>query len=86
MPMRSDSFGLSENECLDRVFILNERYLRSVLTTYVDHYNRERPHRGLDLLPPEGPPNIQSLSPTLDNIARRDRLGGMLHEYYREAA
>ena len=74
------------NECLDRVFILNECHLRSVLTTYVDHYNRERPHRGLDLLPPEGPPNIHALSPTRDNIGRRDRLGGLIHEYYREAA
>jgi putative transposase len=73
-------------ECLDRVFILNERHLRSVLQTYVDHYNRERPHRGRDLLAPEGRPNIQPLSPTRDNIARRDRLGGLIHEYYREAA
>lgn len=74
------------NECLDRVFILNERHLRSVLTTYVDHYNRERPHRGRALLPPEGRSNIQTLSPTRDTIARRDRLGGLIHEYYREAA
>jgi putative transposase len=52
------------NECLDRVFILNERHLRSALTTYVDHYNRERPHRGLALLPPEGRSNVSFPSPT----------------------
>jgi putative transposase len=74
------------NECLDRVFILNERHLRSVLVTYVDHYNRERPHRGLDLLPPEGRSDLQLHSPVRSNVARRDRLGGLLHEYYREAA
>jgi putative transposase len=73
-------------ECLDRVFILNEGHLRSVLETYVDHYNRERPHRGIDLLPPDGPPNIKSLSPTSGHIGRRNRLGGLIHEYHREAA
>jgi putative transposase len=36
-------------ECLDRIFVLSERHLESVLKTYVNHYNRERPHRGLDL-------------------------------------
>ena len=74
------------NECLNRVFILNERHLRSVLTTYVDHYNRERPHRGLDLIPPEGRSDLSCPSPTSDSIRRRDRLGGLIHEYYREAA
>jgi len=73
-------------ECLDRLFILNERHLRSVLDTYVDHYNRERPHRGRELMPPEGRPNIESFSPTAIHIGRRNRLGGLIHEYYRQAA
>ena len=62
-------------ECLDRLFILNERHLRSVLQTYVDHYNQERPHRCLDLLPPEGRSRLQSHAPTSDNVVRR----GLLH-------
>jgi len=37
-------------ECLDRVFLLGERHRHSVLETYVEHYNRERPHRLLDLV------------------------------------
>lgn len=32
-------------ECLDRIFALSERHLESVLKTYINHYNRERPHR-----------------------------------------
>jgi hypothetical protein len=36
----------------------------------VDNYNRERPHRGRDLLPPEGRSNIQSLSPVGDNCPK----------------
>jgi transposase InsO family protein len=72
-------------ECLDRLLILGERHLRAVLDTYVDHYNHQRPHRGLDLHPPNGPPPDVPLAPA-DTIVRRDRLGGLLHEYYRSAA
>ena len=72
-------------ECLDRVFLLGERHLRSVLGTYVEHYNRERPHRGLDLLAPEGAKDVSPLT-TDDSVTRRDVLGGLIHEYYRRAA
>jgi putative transposase len=34
-------------ECLDWLLILGRRHLEHVLRTYVSHYNRERPHRGL---------------------------------------
>ena len=36
-------------ECLDWVLILGRRHLERVLGVYLEHYNRERPHRGLDL-------------------------------------
>ena len=72
-------------ECLDRIFIVNQRHLQSVLNTYISHYNQERPHRGLDLRIPEGgPPVRQTEAPSL--IVRRDRLGGLIHEYHRKAA
>src|ERR671934_40486 len=41
------------SECLDWLLILNRRHLERVLRTYVDQYNRERPHRALDLRPPQ---------------------------------
>jgi hypothetical protein len=41
---------------------------------------------GRDLLPREGRSKIQSLSPASDHFGRRDRLGGLTHEYYREVA
>ena len=72
-------------ECLDRVFLLGERHLRSVLETYVEHYNRERPHRGLDLVAPEGTKDVSPLTID-DSVRRRDLLGGLIHEYYRRAA
>jgi hypothetical protein len=40
-------------ECLDWLLILNRRHLEGVLRVYVDPYNRERPHRALELRPAE---------------------------------
>src|SRR5437763_15729943 len=44
--------GTVRRECLDWLLILNRRHLEHVLRVYVDHYNRERPHRSLDLRAP----------------------------------
>ena len=71
-------------ECLDWLLILNRRHLEGVLRVYVDHYNRERPHRALELRPPELDERRER-SPE-GEIRRRDRLGGLIHEYYRAAA
>jgi transposase InsO family protein len=71
-------------ECLDWLLILNRRHLEHVLRVYVDHYNRERPHRALELRPPD--PDEQRETPGDGEIHRRDRLGGRIHEYYRTAA
>jgi transposase InsO family protein len=71
-------------ECLDWLLILGRRHLESVLRVYTAHYNRERPHRGLALLPPETG-DVAGL-PTAEKIDRRDRLGGLIHEYHQAAA
>jgi putative transposase len=71
-------------ECLDWLLILGPHHLERVLRVYVEHYNRERPHRALDLQPP-APPE-PSPAPLAGRIKRRDRLGGLLHEDYRTAA
>jgi putative transposase len=70
-------------ECLDWLLILNRRHLERVLRVYVDHYNRERPHRVLEQRAPE-PDERRDGSPTSE-IRRRDRLGGLIHEYHRAA-
>jgi putative transposase len=72
------------SECLDWLLILNRHHLERVLRIYVNHYNRERPHRALELRSPE-PDEGRERSPTGD-IRRHDRLGGIIHEYYRAAA
>ena len=71
-------------ECLDWLLILGRRHLERVLRAYTAHYNRERPHRGLALQTPE---RVNARDPpTAGKIERRDRLGGLIHEYYRAAA
>ena len=71
-------------ECLDWLLILSRRHLESVLRVYVDHYNGERPHRALELRPPDLDKQPERLPE--GEIHRRDRLGGLIHEYHRAAA
>jgi len=67
------------SECLDWLLILDDHHLEHVLGVFVDHYNGHRPHRALALTPPH------SMHSTPDwigaRIQRRDRLGGVIHEY-----
>jgi putative transposase len=72
------------SECLDWLLILNRRHLEHVLRVYTDHYNHQRPHRALKLRPPN--PETDALLPASGQIQRRDRLGGLIHDYYRAAA
>jgi putative transposase len=71
-------------ECLDWLLILGRRHLETVLRIYTAHFNRERPHRGLAPLSPDS----QNVHPPQGDgeIKRRDRLGGLIHEYHRAAA
>ena len=68
-------------ECLDWLLIAGERHLHRVLRTYVNHYNQLRPHRGLNLKPPETAPTPSREASPCSSIRRRDRLGGLIHEY-----
>jgi len=66
-------------DCLDRILILGCRHLEHVLRTYRDHYNAHRPHRALQLQPPDGGEAVV-LSAT-DRLRRRKLLGGLIDEY-----
>ena len=72
-----------KEECLTRVVPLGERHLRCLVREYVEHYHRERNHQGLDnQLLQRPPPPVR----TDADVRRRERLGGLLNFYYREAA
>ncbi len=72
-----------KSECLERIILLGERSLRRALREYSTHYLRERNHQGVgnQLLEPS---NVVAFS--TGPVQRRERLGGMLNFYYREAA
>ncbi|WP_233196564.1 integrase core domain-containing protein [Verrucosispora sp. ts21] len=71
-------------ELLDRTLSLNQRHLLHALREYEAFYNEHRPHQGIaDARPlaplPEAITDPNRLAHL--NIHRRDRLGGVLHEY-----
>jgi putative transposase len=81
--------GSVRRECLDRLLILGRRHLETVLRVYVRHYNRGRPHRALDLRPPDSSgrtPVGADSTPQALQVNRRDLLGGLIHEYELAAA
>ena len=69
-------------ECFDRLLILNQRQLERIIAVFVDHYNGHRPHRALLLAAPQPRRPAKTMS-GCDNarVLRRDRLGGVVHEY-----
>ena len=72
----------ARSECLDWLLIVNRRHLDRVLRVFVDHYNRHRPHRSLNLAPPDpSARTLRAVRPPTAGVKRRDRLGGLLHEY-----
>jgi putative transposase len=75
--------GTLRRECLDHMLITGPRHLDIVLREYIQHFNTHRPHRSLDQRPPAGgnPPG----SGAAIRVLRRDRLGGLLHEYVQVA-
>ena len=72
-----------KSECLAQIIPLSERHLRSVVTEFTEHYHLERNHQGLEnrLIDCRRRDRTQP-----GDIRRRERLGGVLNYYYREAA
>ena len=68
-------------ECLWRVIPLGERHLRWAVEEYMKHYHLERNHQGL------GNEVIEPIrEPGRGRVACRQKLGGLLKYYYRQAA
>jgi hypothetical protein len=73
------------SECLDWTLVVGRRHLERVLAEYIKHYNTARPHRGLDLQPPQLSSQPLAEVTPLRRIERTDILGGLIHEYRRTA-
>jgi putative transposase len=72
-----------KEEALNRMVMLGERALSYVIHQYLSHYHTERNHQGLDnqLIVGEGVVGSHT-----GPVVRRERLGGLLSYYHREAA
>ena len=72
-----------KEECLDRKIFFGEKSLGTALSEYLAHYHQERNHQGLGnrILDP-GVEIGRDQGP----VKCRQRLGGLLRFYYREAA
>ena len=77
--------GTVRRECVDHLLIFGAGHLERVLKDYVAHYNRSRPHRALNLASPTRP-DQPDRGAELGDVGRRDVLGGLIHEYFSEAA
>ncbi|MBQ0906053.1 integrase core domain-containing protein [Micromonospora sp. U21] len=67
----------------DRMLIVGDRHLRRTLDQYACHYNGQRPHRALQLLPPRSDRPVVDLAH--ERIKRRPILGGLINGYERAA-
>jgi transposase len=74
--------GSCRRELLDRTLVWNQRHLMTVLREYEDFYNTHRPHRALSQAAPLRP--LPDGITDLDHfrVRRRDRAGGVVHEYH----
>ncbi len=72
-----------KEDCLNRIIFFGEPSLRRGITEFVEHYHQERNHQGLDNRLIDGEDGVGQV---VGQIQCRERLGGMLKYYYREAA
>jgi hypothetical protein len=71
-----------KSECLDRMILIGEPSLRRAVDQFVVHYHLERNHQGLEntIIEPEFGSGEEG------EVNCRERLGGLLRYYYRDAA
>jgi len=82
--------GTIRRECLDWLIPLSESHLRSILKSWLPHYNAARPHMALGPGVPNPPPgyrdchNSKSRHRREESYAVRAKsiLGGLHHEYF----
>ena len=72
-----------KDEALHIMIFFGENSLRRATNSFLEHYHGERNHQGLDnkIIAP-----IEEAGQNGGGIQCRERLGGLLRYYYREAA
>ena len=78
----AERFVLSiKSQCLDRIIFVGGDSLDRAIREFAVHYLTERPHQGLDIVVICGGPISND-----GRVEVRERLGGLLKCYYRQAA
>jgi putative transposase len=80
--------GTLRRELLDRVLILGEAHLRTVLAEYQAHYNTARPHQGIAQRVPDSEtraPLVTATDSGVERIRRKPVLNGLINEYMHAA-
>ena len=72
-----------KSEALDRMIFFGEWSLQNALREFTAHYHTERNHQGLDNLLIDSGDEVGKASGDIDC---RERLGGLLRYYHRNAA
>ena len=72
-----------KEEALQQMIVIGEASLRSVIQSYLVHYHYERNHQGLGNQLIVAEPGMEHRR---GFVVRRERLGGLLSYYHREAA
>jgi hypothetical protein len=67
---------------LDKLLIINQAHLRRVMREYMAFFNTARPHQGLAQQIPVSTITHANTGP----VRCRTVLGGIVHDYYRDAA
>jgi transposase InsO family protein len=72
--------GTIRREALDHFLLFSEKQIWKIVKEYVDYYNHQRPHQGINKIP-DGVIN------SCTGIIKKEQiLGGLHHHYYRSSA
>lgn len=77
--------GSRRRQLLDRTLVWNQRHLMTVLRDYENFYNSHRSHRTLRQAAPLRPLPDDVADLNRFRVQRRDRAGGVIHEYHQVA-
>ncbi len=78
-PFIKRAIGSIRRECLDHTIIFSEKHLMGILKSYVDYYNNDRTHLGLNKDSPSARP-VQN-KPDNSEIIEIPKVGGLHHRY-----
>jgi putative transposase len=72
--------GTIRREALGNFLLISEKQVRTIIQSYVDYYNHQRPHQGINKIPD------RAMQESTGEIKKLKILSGLHHHYYRSSA